>query len=91
MNAQTVQVTFTWPKVLLDSNKLMGAILSLCQDMDLSHGPLLSQGLIGCLESFQSRQGDDISSTLNIALPFSVKLEFTEDVLSFENSDERLT
>lgn len=86
----TVKITFTWPCVLLDSNRLMGAILSFCPDIDISHGTLLAQGLMDYLESFQSKEGENIRSTCKIPLPFSVKPDFAQDVLSFENSDVRL-
>ena len=90
VDGTTVRVTFMWPRVLLDSNKLTGAILSFCSDMDISHGTLLAQGLMDFLEMFQERQGDSIASTCTITLPFKVKPDFSEDVLSFENSDVRL-
>ena len=90
VKGQTVYITFTWPKVILDSKKLMGAIRSFGQDMDFSHGTLIANDLMDFLESFQPRKDDEISSTCDISLPFPVKPDFMEDVLSFENSDARL-
>ncbi len=42
------------------------------------------------LEDYQLRHDDDITSTCTIKLPFELKPDFAEDVLSFENSDVRL-
>ena len=90
VNGSSVRLTFTWPKVLLDSTKLMCGILSFCTDMTSSDGTLLSQGIMDYVESFQSKHGEDIHSNCDIPLPFEVKPDFTEDVLSFENTDVRL-
>ena len=87
---QTIRLTIAWARLLLDSTKLLCAILSFCSDKDILHGYLLAQGLVDYLESFQTIQGEKIKSTCNISLPFEVKRDFTEDVLSFENSYVRL-
>jgi len=79
----TVTVTFTWPRVLVDANKLMGAILSFCKDMDIGQGTLLAQGLMDYTEPLQSREDDDIKSTCRIKLPFNVKPDFEQDILRF--------
>ena len=76
-------VTFTWPKVLVDANKLMDAVLSFCTDMDVGQGTLLAQGLMDFTEPLQSREGDDIKSTCRIKLPFVVKQDFSQDILKF--------
>ena len=42
------------------------------------------------IEQFQEKQGDDIVSTCKIDLPFPVKQDFNEDIISFANNTTSL-
>lgn len=52
-NGTSGKVTFMWLRVLLDSNRLIGDIISFCSDLDMSHGTLISQGLWTSLKTFK--------------------------------------
>ena len=88
-NRQAIKLTSAWLRALIDSTKLMGTILSFCIGIAISHGTLLAQDLLDYLESFQTKQVEEIKSLCGIIFPFEIKPDFTEYVPSFENSDER--
>ena len=68
----------------------METILSFCIEIDISHSTLLAQDLVDYLESFKTKQVEEIKSLCDIIFPFEIKPDFTEDVPSFENSAVRL-
>ncbi len=61
-----------------------------CTDLDLGNATLLAQELMKYVEQFQTKQGDAIVSSCTIELPFAVKPDFNEDIITFANSSNTL-
>ena len=87
INGRTLKISFTWPTILLDSQKLINSILSFCSDMNIAHGTLLAQILMYFLDNNQDIEGDNVISTCSIPLPHNLKSDFAEDLLTFESSE----
>jgi len=85
-----VQVSISWPVGVPDVQKLVAGVLAVEQTLDVSHGTLMGQGFHDYLAQYRSKELDLISSTCVIDLPFSVKPDFDEQVLVFDDSETQL-
>ena len=85
--AEQLSVTFAWPSVLFDADKIMRAVCSFCTELNDGQGPLLAQGLRDYTDPLQTKEGQDVYSKCVITLPHPVKPDFSEDVLRFDGND----
>ena len=58
--------------------------------MYIGNATLLGQVIMDFIEHFQEKQGYDTVSTCKIDLPFPVKHDFNEDIVSFANNTTSL-
>ena len=65
-------------------------MVSFFSDLDVGNATLLAQGIMEYVEQFQAKEGDEIASTCRIELPFSLKPDFREDIITFTNSTTSL-
>ncbi len=59
-------------------------------DLGVGNATMLAQGLMEFVEQFQEKQGNNIISSCRIDLPFPVKSDFDEDVITFANNSTTL-
>ena len=86
LNESTVELKFRCSAVLLDHSKITSSIVLFCRDLDVRSATLLAQGLMEFFEQFQAKEGNTIVSTCRIDLPFEVKPDFNENVITVANN-----
>lgn len=82
-----ILLTFAWPRVLIDADSIMRALISFTSDFRDGRGPILALGLRDFIDPLQAREGENVYSTCTIQLSFLVKPDIKEDVIQFEGEE----
>ena len=86
-DADKLAVTFCWPPVLFEAEKIMRAVCSFCSEINDGQRQLLAQGLRDFTDPLQTQEGQNVYSKCVINLPFPMKPDFSEDVFKFDGED----
>lgn len=84
VGAQRLLFIFTCPSLLLNSDRIVCALISFSTEPCDGLSLLLAQGPRDFTHPLQSREGEDAFSICRIRLPFSVKPDFQDDDLQFD-------
>ena len=87
LSSDRLHLSFSWPPILLDADKIMHAMMSFCVDLKEGQGLLMAEVLRDFTDPLHSQAGDDVVSACTIPLPFPIKPDFVEDIVKFDGID----